>query len=137
MRFKRFKLRKRKDIQRVFNEGDSISNENFSIKILLKKPEKEKGEEKNIGAKNDLKIDFRFTVIVPKKAVKLAVRRNRIKRIVREAIRFLIKENKMFDGDMVIIVKNDISSLKSYNVKTEIEKILQKYMNNELQEDTQ
>lgn len=132
MRFKRFKLRKRKDIQRVFKEGKSISSENFSIKILVKKTGNEKGEEKN-----KLKIDFRFTVIVPKKAVKLAVRRNRIKRIVREAVRSLIKENKVFHGDMVIIVKNDISPLKSYNVKTEIEKILQKYMDNETQENTQ
>jgi|GEM_PF-383309 ribonuclease P protein component len=133
MRFKRFKLRRRKDIQRVFTEGKSISNENFSIKILVKKTENEKGAKKNTDEKNEFKIDFRFTVIVPKKAVKLAVRRNRIKRIVREAVRSLIKENKVFDGDMVIIVKKDISFLKSYSVKAEIEKILRKYMNNEIQ----
>jgi ribonuclease P protein component len=59
--------------------------------------------------------------------VKKAVRRNRIKRIVREAMRELIAENKIPNLDIVILVREDISSKKSYEVRDEIEKIFQKY----------
>jgi ribonuclease P protein component len=116
LRFRRFRLRLRKNIERVLKNGILLKHKDFpyfSIKVL-------ENESINIGYP-------RFTVIVPKKSVKKAVRRNRIKRIVREAMRELIAESKIPNLDIVILVREDISSKKSYEVRDEIEKIFQKY----------
>jgi ribonuclease P protein component len=116
MRFRRFRLRLRKNIERVLKNGILLKHKDFpyfSIKVLENEPI-------NIGYP-------RFTVIVPKKSVKKAVRRNRIKRIIREAMRELIAESKIPNLDIVILVREDISSKKSYEVRDEIEKIFQKY----------
>jgi ribonuclease P protein component len=116
MRFRRFRLRLRKNIERVLKNGILLKHKDFpyfSIKVL-------ENESINIGYP-------RFTVIAPKKSVKKAVRRNRIKRIIREAMRELIAESKIPNLDIVILVREDISSKKSYEVRDEIEKIFQKY----------
>jgi ribonuclease P protein component len=114
MRFRKFRLRLRKDIERVFRTGMNLKSKPFfSIKVI-------ENDSVNIGYP-------RFSVIVPKKSVKKAVRRNRIKRILREAMRELIREKKIPNLDIVILVKEDISGKKSYEVKNEIEKIFQKY----------
>jgi ribonuclease P protein component len=114
MRFRKFRLRLRKDIERVFKTGMHLKSKPFfSIKVI-------ENDSVNIGYP-------RFSVIVPKKSVKKAVRRNRIKRILREAMRELIREKKIPNLDIVILVKEDISGKKSYEVKNEIEKIFQKY----------
>jgi len=42
-------------------------------------------------------------------------------------MRELIAENKIPNLDIVILVREDISSKKSYEVRDEIEKIFQKY----------
>ncbi len=42
-------------------------------------------------------------------------------------MRELIREKKIPNLDIVILVKEDISAKKSYDVKNEIEKIFQKY----------
>jgi len=114
MRFRRFRLRLRKDIERVFKSGINLKGKSFfSIKAI-------ENDSTNIGYP-------RFTVIVPKKSVKKAVKRNRIKRIIREAMRELIRAEKIPNLDIVILVKEDISTKKSYDIKNEIEKIFQRY----------
>lgn len=60
------------------------------------------------------------TVIIVSKAVaKKAVERNRARRIIKEALRDLAYQ----DG-LIIIVKNNIASLKMQEVKKKLEKIL-------------
>ncbi len=101
MRFRKFRLRRRKDFERVFS-GRSISIHELGITVRY--------IENTLGHP-------RFAVVVPKKSVKLAVRRNRIKRIVKEAIRHLIKKGKIPNYDIVIVVRKDISKMKSYDVE--------------------
>jgi len=102
LRFRKFRLRKRKDFENVFSKGRKIDISELGISIIY--------AENNLGYP-------RFAVVVPKKSVKLAVRRNRIKRIIREAIRHLIKKEKIPNWDMVIIARKDISKMKSYEVE--------------------
>ena len=59
-------------------------------------------------------------VVVSKAVSKKAVERNRIRRIVKEAIRKLDLQEKK----LKIIVKNNIASLKSYEVAEELKKLL-------------
>ena len=109
MRFGKFRLRRRKDFERVFSTGRSISLRDLNITV--------KYSENDVGYP-------RFAVVVPKKSVKLAVRRNRIKRIVREAIRHLIKEGKIPNYDIVVVVRKDISDMKSYDIEDIFEDII-------------
>ena len=101
LRFRKFRLRKKKDFERVFS-GRSMPIPELGITVRY--------TENGLGYP-------RFAVVVPKKSVKLAVRRNRIKRIVKEAVRHLIKEGKIPGYDIVIVVRKDISKMKSYDVE--------------------
>ncbi|MBI2327126.1 ribonuclease P protein component [Candidatus Curtissbacteria bacterium] len=62
-------------------------------------------------------------IVITKKVAPKAVDRNRIKRIIKEALR----SAKIQKGQLQIIVKRNIASLKSYQVKEKIEK----FFNNE------
>lgn len=68
----------------------------------------------------------RFAIVVSRKVAKKSVWRNRIKRIVREALRELIREGKVPSYDMVIIIKRNIFTKKSYEVKAMLETIFEK-----------
>ncbi len=101
MRFGKFKLRRRKNFIRALS--------GFSGRI--------KSDVFEIGfCRNECGFP-RFAVVVPKKIVKKAVKRNRIKRIVREAMYQLLRENKIPPFDIVIRVKKDVSSRKSHQIK--------------------
>ena len=51
----------------------------------------------------------RFSVVVPKKLEKSAVKRNRLKRQMREVVRLLLKEEKIKSGFMMVFVaKQDL-----------------------------
>ena len=65
---------------------------------------------------------FKAAVVVSKKIAKKAVDRNRIKRIISEALTQMIVPNL----DLVIIVKENISNLKTADIKFELEKALEK-----------
>lgn len=109
MKFKKNRLRLKRDIEKVMRLGKShkVSNDQKNEMLLIKYyPHKEY---------------TRFTVIVPKKVAKKSVWRNRIKRIIREAARQLIKEGKIPNYDIIFIVRQNIYTKKS----TEIKKILQ------------
>ena len=70
---KPYKLCSKKLIQQIFDEGNSLNSFPFSSKyVLLNKVE---------GP------PFQVTFSVPKKKVKSAVHRNRIKRLMKEALR--------------------------------------------------
>ena len=62
-------------------------------------------------------------IVVSKRTAKKAVSRNRIKRIVSEAIKDGLAQ---FGGQLLIVVKSDISMLKTDDVKKKIFGVLQK-----------
>lgn len=65
---------------------------------------------------------FKAAAIVSKKVAKLAVDRNRIKRIIIEAI----GEISMLEGEYIVIAKNNIKEEKSTNIKTQLENLIKK-----------
>ena len=85
MLHKTHRLAKTTDVQKALGRGRGFFSPNFNLKFLPKLAEK------------------RFTVVVSTKVSKKAVRRNRIKRLLREFIRLQIK-NFSF-GDYAIMVK--------------------------------
>lgn len=70
---KKEKLKSKKLIDRLFAEGKSVSN--YPIKLIYLKTEL------------PLEVPFQTAVTVPKKNFKSAVKRNRIKRLMREGYR--------------------------------------------------
>ena len=65
----------------------------------------------------------RIGIVVAKTTAKKAVSRNRIKRIVSEALR---EQLMQIGGRLLIVVKRDISMLKMADVKERIVKIIKK-----------
>lgn len=82
---KSHRLAKTTDIQKVFAQGRVFFNPLFTIRFLAKS-----------GA-------ARFTVVVSTKVSKRAVKRNRLKRVVREFIRLNL--SRFRDGDYAVILK--------------------------------
>ena len=80
---------KTKDFRRAYKEGASFRKKALVLYVVP-----------NSGRTN------RFGFVVSSRAVKLATRRNRIKRLLREAARKIKKDMKQ-GYDIVIIVKRD------------------------------
>jgi len=90
MLHKKNRLAKETDLKAVFAKGRAFFNPFFSIKFLSRPQGK------------------RFTVVVSTKIFKSAVKRNRLKRLVREFVR---KNLNLFkNGDYTIIARQKISS---------------------------
>jgi ribonuclease P protein component len=93
-------------IREVFEKGKRIHDASFQL-ILLK---------------NDIDVS-RFAVLVPVRIDKRATIRNRMRRIVREAIRHLVPE--VAGGwDVVVMVKKDLSVVKQTQVLEQLHSIL-------------
>jgi ribonuclease P protein component len=90
------RLAKATDIAAAFARGRSFFNPFFTIKFLSQPSVK------------------RFTVVVSTKVFKSAVKRNRLKRIVREYIRKNMGQFK--NGSYLIMAKPKISRLEEKNV---------------------
>lgn len=87
---KKYRLTKTKDFENIFKRGKFFAEEFISLK----------------AAKNNLEIS-RFGFIVGKKASKKAVKRNRVKRQMREIVR--LRLNKIKIGfDIIIMVRPEI-----------------------------
>lgn len=71
---------------------------------------------------NPNKNTFRVTTIVSKKVAPRAVDRNRIKRLVAQAM----GENQSLQAEVIVIVKKNIATLKKDQVKAKLTKLLQK-----------
>lgn len=113
MRFRRHRLRLTKDIERVLRFGvtrrfyedrDGRTAEVLTVKCYPHKYP-------------------RFAVMVSKKVAKKSVWRNRIKRIVREAVRKLIKEGRFPNCDAVIIVREDLHARKTQDIERMLKEI--------------
>ncbi|MDO8487155.1 MAG: ribonuclease P protein component [Candidatus Curtissbacteria bacterium] len=62
-------------------------------------------------------------IVISKKVAKLAVDRNRIRRLFKEALRSL-----NFKGQTTVIVKKNIAQYKKEQVQKALEKLLTKYV---------
>ena len=105
------RITKKKDFDLIFKKGKVFYSPFFTIRIL----------------KNDLNTQ-RFTVLVSKKVSKKAVDRNKIKRILREAIK---KNQKIFpsNSDSVLYTQPKAIKLSYTNATKIIQKMLKKPIN--------
>jgi len=104
---KKERVRRRKDYLNIYKRGRRIHSDNFTV-ILSPNPSGEK----------------RLGIAVSKK-VGNAVKRNRIKRLLKEFFR-LNKDQLPDSKDMVIIAKKDVSPLKYRDVCLELADIFKK-----------
>jgi ribonuclease P protein component len=100
---KTFRLSSSKDIRVTSLRGRSFFSPYFVIKYIAAP-------------------SLRFTVIVSTKVSKRAVERNRIKRVVREAIRHSLPSHKT--GDYVIIVKVRAAGKPAADIKDQLDQLL-------------
>ena len=82
---KKNRLSKTKDIQKAFTRGRGFFYPHFGVKFLA-----------TVSSS-------RFTVVVPNKISKSAVRRNRLKRVIREVLRLNLASLK--SGDYMVLVR--------------------------------
>lgn len=109
-----------KDFEILFKEGRFVNGEFTDLKIWKIEPEK---YPKRGYLKGDLKIAF----VVTKKISKSAVKRNRIKRQMREVVRLLLKENKIKPGFMVLVMAKPAVLEKEYlEIENSISGVLKK-----------
>jgi ribonuclease P protein component len=81
-------------------------------------------------SKKDLEIPTKVGFVVSKKVHKRAVKRNRLKRLMRESYRVLLKENKLGNSQSylsLIFVGSDRALDKNYSqIKSSIETMLER-----------
>lgn len=105
---KKFRLRSRKDFERIFKEGIYFPEDWLVLKI----------------ARNNMAIT-RFGFVVSNKISKVAAKRNKIKRMLRESIR--TSSVVVVGGfDCLFIVRRDVSEKKTTEVRVVVEKLLNK-----------
>ena len=102
------RLRKKNDFDRVFKKGKSSYDKILGIKVLFNEQE-----------------ENRYGVIVSTKISKKAVKRNRIKRQIREAVKALAPDLKK-GLDLVVIALPGASDKDYWELKTSLENHLQK-----------
>ena len=111
------RLVKVRDFNLLFKNGRWQNAENFSLKILeLEKHKKDFPPKEN---PEEFAKQLRVAFVVSAKLSKSAVKRNRLKRQMREVVRLLIKNNKIKLGNYLLFVAQEGSIGLKY---TEIEK---------------
>ncbi|MBC7864618.1 MAG: ribonuclease P protein component [Bacteroidia bacterium] len=112
---KQERLCSRKAIEILYTKGKAKNIFPFRVIVIKSDPEKHLNKEK---------YPARFMISVPKKRIKLAVKRNRVKRLVREAWRLnkhklyaeLLKKNAHCDV-MLVYITSDLPELKGVENK--------------------
>ncbi len=102
------RLKKRKDFEEAFEKGNSFFAHFFMIKVR----------------ENNLNLS-RFAFVVPVKNEKKANKRNRLKRVFREAVRSLFPLIKK-GFDVIFIIKKEAQEKSFDEIKKEIEMIFKK-----------
>lgn len=94
---KKNRLRKMKDFEILMKEGRFVGGDLVTGKVWWIDPDKYPRREYSA---DDLKIGF----AVGKKVHKSAVKRNRVKRQMREVVRLLLKDDRLKPGAMVVLI---------------------------------
>src|SRR5687768_16237881 len=109
-----WRLTKKRDLQRVYQKGNRGSTRFLLIRLL----------------ENRL-AHPRIAVIIGKKVAKRAVIRNRLKRLIRQAIRELIEENvatRLQSADAIVTIHHDPGApYELAAVKAEVVQCLSKF----------
>ena len=114
------RLKHMKDFDILFKEGKFVGGQFLTVKIWKIQPDKYPRRNYTVG---DLKIGF----VVGKKVHKSAVKRNRIKRQMREVVRLLLKENKLKIGyHVAFIAKPEILEKEYGEIEKDVVVVLQK-----------
>ncbi len=92
-----FRLKHKRDFDTLFTEGRFVAGRFMDLKFWRIEPNK---YPRRAYASTDLKIGF----VVGLKVSKSAVKRNRIKRQMREVIRIILKDNKLKAGYIMAFV---------------------------------
>jgi ribonuclease P protein component len=102
-----FRLKSSKDFQRIYQHPKKFRGRFFTLLV------------------RENTLDYpRLGVVITKKNVKLAVTRNRIKRMIKESFRRRIRDLKNID--IVIIVQREAPLITKDQLQTELEKQWQK-----------
>jgi ribonuclease P protein component len=102
------RLKKKKDIEKVFEKGKGFKEDFLILKIV----------------KNDLE-NSRFAFVVPKKVSKKATLRNKIKRRLRELVRLKIKKIKK-GMDLVLLALPGLEKKDFWEMEKIINKLFAK-----------
>lgn len=106
---KEFRLRKQKDFDRVFGKDGAFFSQGFlSLKAVPGEADR-----------------TRFGFIVSNKISKRAVRRNRTKRLIREAVR-LVQSGIKPGCDVVVMARADLSEKSFKEVRAAVDSLLKK-----------
>lgn len=109
-----------KDWEILFKEGKFFGGDLVTIKIWKIDPEKYTRRSYGTG---DLKIGFAVGLKISKSAVK----RNRVKRQMREVVRLLLKQGFLAGGYMVgVIAKKDILDKEYAEIEKDVVKTFKK-----------
>lgn len=106
---KQNRLAKDRDVQTAYRAGRTFFTPQFTIKYV-------KTREANKPS--------RFTIVVSTKVAKQAVKRNRIKRIIREYIRVRIQY--IYSGDYMFIVRPGVVRLTPPELRDALEEALKR-----------
>jgi len=114
------RLKKMKDFDILFKEGKFINDKLVNMKIWQIEPDKYPRRDYQT---KDLKIGF----VVSTKLVRSAVKRNRLKRQMREVVRLLLKTNKLKVGFHIILIAKANMAGKTYQeIEDGVVSVLQK-----------
>lgn len=102
---KKFRLKKQKDFDKVKHQGQTFHTPLFAVSVLTEQSE---------GPK--------FSFVVSKKIYKKAVKRNKIRRWLSEAVRVMVPHLRQ-DIYAIFFVKKQIKTVNYQKIKNEIEKI--------------
>lgn len=97
------RLRLKKDFRTVFNQGQRVRSESFSIIFLPSK-------------------QTRVGIVISKKTEKSAVKRNRTRRRVKEVLRKLLPSLETYSLDMVFLLGPEAVNKPFGDLKIELEK---------------
>ena len=101
------RLKKKRDFEIAFEHGRFVGGALCTMKVWHIVPAQ---FPKRGYSKEDLKIGF----VVGKKVSKSAVKRNRLKRQMREVVRLLVKKMEIRAGNMIILMAKPEMFGKSY-----------------------
>lgn len=112
------RLKSRKLISELFEKGSFVSGNELFARYLF-----------NCNDELEAAFEVSVAISVPKKKIPLAVNRNRVKRLIRESCRCVLKDPvyESFSGTLLIIIVLKSVDIPSYAVvKASIESIFSK-----------
>jgi ribonuclease P protein component len=117
---KKYRLKKKRDFEIVYENGRFVGGRFVRVNAW-------RIDESAFPKRGYTEKDLKFGFVVSKKVHPGAVKRNRIKRQMREAVRLLLKDDRARPGYLVIIsAKPSIFGQNYANIETDIMQALEK-----------